>query len=138
MFEYLSGGGWLRPSLLALFFWGLWGFLTKLCAEKVPWQTMMVLFAIYTLLGGLAAGSIKFKLDAWHLAGAGAGLAGALGFVYFFLALSRGPASVVIPITSLYVVLASLLAFVLLTEPLTLRKVLGVLSGIIAVILLAG
>ena len=138
MFEQLTGGGWLKPSLFALFLWGLWGFLTKLGAEKVPWQTMMIFFAVCTLIGGLAAGPIHFKLDAWHLAGLGAGLAGALGFVYFFIALSRGPASAVIPITSLYVAVTSLLAFLVLSEPITLKKALGIGSAVIAVLLLTG
>ncbi len=128
----------MRPSLFALFFWGLWGFLTKLGAEKVPWQTMMIFFAVCTLAGGLATGPIKMKMDAWHLIGLGAGIAGALGFVYFFLAISRGQASTVIPVTSLYVAVASILAFILLSEPLTLKKALGILSAVVAVVLLAG
>jgi uncharacterized membrane protein len=116
----------------------LWGFLTKLGAEKVPWQTMMIFFAVCTLAGGLATGPIKMKMDAWHLIGLGAGIAGALGFVYFFLAISRGQASTVIPVTSLYVAVASILAFILLSEPLTLKKALGILSAVVAVVLLAG
>ncbi len=138
MLELLTGGGWLKPSLFALFFWGLWSFLTKLGAEKVPWQTMMIFFAVCTLIGGLASGPMKFKLDGWHMIGLAAGLAGALGFVFFFLALSRGPASTVIPITSLYVAVASVLAFILLAEPLTIKKMLGILSAILAIVLLSG
>ncbi|TKJ39137.1 hypothetical protein CEE37_12010 [candidate division LCP-89 bacterium B3_LCP] len=138
MMEILTGGGWLKPSLLALFFWGLWGFLTKLGAEKVPWQTMMIFFAVCTLAGGLATGPVKMKMDVWHLIGLGAGIAGALGFIYFFLAISRGEASVVIPITSLYVAVASVLAFIILSEPITLKKMLGILCAVIAVVLLAG
>jgi transporter family protein len=138
MLDLLTGGGWLRPSLFALFFWGLWGFLTKLGAEKVPWQTMMIYFAVCTLAGGLATGPIKIKMDTWHLIGLGAGVAGALGFIYFFLAIARGQASTVIPITSLYVAVASILAFILLSEPLTLKKSLGILFAVVAVVLLAG
>ncbi len=138
IYHWLIGGGWLKPSLLALFFWGLWGFLTKLEAQKVPWQTLMILFAVCTLLGGLVAGPVKMKLDTAHLIGLGAGMAGAIGFVYFFLALSRGPASSVIPITSLYVAVASMLAFLLLSEPLTFKKILGLLFAVAAVFLLSG
>ena len=138
MLELLTGGGWLKPSLFALFFWGLWGFLTKLGATRVPWQTMMIYFAVCALLGGLVTGPVKFRVDGWHLIGLGAGIAGALGFVYFYLALSRGPASTVIPITSLYVAVASILAFLLLSEPLTIKKALGILSAVIAMMLLSG
>lgn len=138
MSELLTGGGWLRPSLFALFFWGLWGFLTKLGAEKVPWQTMMIYFAVCTLIGGFSTGTVKVKMDGWHAISLGAGVAGALGFLYFFLALSRGPASTVIPITSLYVAVASVLAFILLSEPITLKKILGILCAVAAMILLYG
>ncbi|MBU0518657.1 DMT family transporter [bacterium] len=138
MMDLLNGGGWLRPSLLALFFWGLWGFLTKLSSDRVPWQMLMVLFGICTLLGGLAAGPLKFKFDLWHGVGLAAGLAGALGFLYFYIAISRGQASTVIPLTSLYVAVASVLAFVLLAEPVTLKKLLGIVFAIIAMVLLSG
>ncbi len=138
MIDLITGGGWLRPSLLALFFWGLWGFLTKLGADKVPWQTMMIYFGVCTFLGGLITGPLQFKLNTWHMIGLAAGLAGAIGFIYFFVAISRGPASRVIPITSLYVAVASILAFILLSEPLTLKKVLGILCAIVAMVLLSG
>ncbi len=138
MNDLLNGGGWLKPSLLALFSWGLWGFLTKLGAEKVPWQTLMIYFAAGTLAAGLIAGPAGFKLNSWHLIGMGAGLAGAVGFVFFFLALSRGQASTVIPITSLYVAVTSVLAFLFLSEPITLKKILGIFCAVLAMVLLSG
>ncbi len=137
MLELINGGGWLRPSLLALFFWGLWGFFTKLGADEVPWQTMMIYFGGCTLLAALATGPVKFRADTANMIGLGAGVAGALGFLYFFLAISRGEASKVIPITSLYVAVSSVLAFVILSEPLTLKKVIGILFAIAAMVLLS-
>ncbi len=131
-------GGWLKPSLLALFFWGLWGFLTKVGAEKVPWQNIMILFGICTFMAGIICGMVKPQLDGYFLASIGAGIAGAVGFLYFFNALSKGPASIVIPLTSLYVVVAAILAFLILAEPLSVRKILGIFSAIAAIALLAG
>ena len=134
----LNGGGWLKPSLLALLFWGLWGFLTKVGAERVPWQTTMILFGIFTFIGGLLCGFSRPHFDGYFWASAGAGIAGAIGFLYFFNALSKGPATIVIPLTSLYVAVAAALAFLILHEPLTVKKVLGILSAVAAMFLLAG
>jgi transporter family protein len=99
---------------------------------------MMIYFAVCTLAAGLVTGPVSIKLNTIHLIGLGAGLAGAVGFVYFFIALSRGPASTVIPITSLYVAVASMLALLLLSEPITLKKALGIACAVVAVILLSG
>ena len=131
-------GGWLKPSLLALFFWGLWGFLTKLGAQKVPWQTMLIFFALGTLAIGLLSKPTFQGFGRYHLIGIAAGMSCAIGFMYFYIAIARGSASVVIPVTSLYVAVSSLMAFILLAEPLTLKKVLGILSAIVAIVLLSG
>ncbi|MFH1861400.1 MAG: EamA family transporter [bacterium] len=136
MLETIAGGGWLKPSLLALLFWGLWGFLTKLGAQKIPWQTMMIFFALCTLLLGIIAKPTQPRLDLWHGIGLAGGLAGALGFFYFYIAMARGSATTVIPLTSLYVAVASVLAFLLLSEPVTLRKILGIFAAIAAMVLL--
>ena len=133
-----NGGGWLKPSLLALFFWGLWGFLTKLGAEKVAGQTTMLFFGACTLLLGFFAGTGKIQMDIHHLYSLLAGVAGGLGFLFFFIALTRGPASAVIPLTSLYVAVASALAFIILSEPVTIQKVMGILCAVLAMFLLAG
>lgn len=138
MFEHFSGGGWLKPSLCALFFWGLWGFLTKLGAQKVPWQTMLIFFALGTLIIGLLARPTFSNFGMYHLIGLAAGIACAVGFMYFYIAIARGPASIVIPITSLYVVLASIMAFIFLSEPVSLKKIMGIICAIGAIALLAG
>ena len=136
--ELLNGGGWLKPALFALFFWGLWGFLTKIGAEKVSWQTTMLLFGAFTVLFALLAGPVKLEMNGYMMASIFAGLTGALGFLYFFMALQKGPATVVIPLTSLYVTVSVILAFIFLSEPLTLKKIFGILSAVAAMVLLAG
>ncbi len=126
------------PSLLALFFWGMWGFLTKMVADNVAWQTQMIFFAFGTLLVALVAKPSLPGLDGPHLIGISAGLAGGLGFLFFYRAITRGEASVVIPITSLYVAVATVLAFVVLAEPISAKKLLGLVLAVAAMFLLAG
>ena len=86
--ELLNGGGWLKPALLALFFWGLWGFLTKIGAEKVSWQMTMLLFGVFTVILVLPAGNLRIDYNIYMLASVAAGITGAVGFLYFFIALS--------------------------------------------------
>ncbi len=68
----------------------------------------------------------------------GAGVALVIAVVFYFLALSEGPTSVVVPIYGMFIVGGALLGLVLLHEPLTLRKALGIFLAAISVYLIAG
>ncbi len=133
-----AGTGWLKLSLLALFFWGLWGFLTKLAGTRVHWQTMMLLLAFGTIIFGLSSKPPKPAFDIYHIYGLISGLACALGYLFFYRAMEKGDASNVLPVTALYVAVSSVLAIVILSEPITIKKILGIILAIAAVILLAG
>ena len=68
----------------------------------------------------------------------GAGVALVIAVVFYFPALSEGPTSVVVPIYGMFIVGGALLGLVLLHEPLTLRKALGIFLAAISVYLIAG
>jgi bacterial/archaeal transporter family protein len=57
----------------------------------------------------------------------GAGVSLVIAVVFYFLALSEGPTSVVVPIYGMFIVGGAVLGLVFLHEPLTLRKALGIL-----------
>lgn len=86
----------------------------------------------------VAPGSFQLKPDLRHLVGLVAGGLGALGAILFYIALSTGPVSVIIPLTSLYVVGVAIAGVLLFGEPLTMRKVIGVSLAVAAMIVLAG
>lgn len=133
----VGGGGWLTFALLALGAWGVWGFLTKVVAHRVSWPMMMLMFGAASLVLGIASVPGRPRLDASHGIGMAAGVAGAFGFYFFYRAIANGPATTVIPITSLYVAVAVILAFVFLGEPLTVKRAAGVGLAVAAVVLLA-
>ena len=54
------------------------------------------------------------------------------------MALSKGKASLVVPVTALYPIGVILLAVLILKETLTLRQVCGILLSLAAIYLLAG
>jgi len=68
----------------------------------------------------------------------GSGVALVIAVVFYFLALSEGPASVVVPIYGMFIVGGAILGLIFLHEPFTLRKALGILLAAISVYLIAG
>jgi transporter family protein len=68
----------------------------------------------------------------------GTGVALVVAVVFYFLALSEGPASVVVPIYGMFIVGGAILGLIFLHEPFTLRKALGILLAAISVYLIAG
>ncbi|MFC1724799.1 EamA family transporter [candidate division KSB1 bacterium] len=131
---------WRFLSVLSIVLWGLWSFLSKIAGNKLEWGTMLLLFCAGTILVLLIFSPFSFilKPDKTHITGLVAGVTGALGFCFFYMALKKGNASEVIPITSLYIVLAVVLSFIFLKEPVTIKKVLGIISAVAAIFLLSG
>jgi transporter family protein len=68
----------------------------------------------------------------------GTGVALVIAVVFYFLALSEGPTSIVVPIYGMFIVGGAVLGLVVLHEPFTLRKALGILLAAISVFLIAG
>ena len=68
----------------------------------------------------------------------GAGVALVIAVVFYFLALSEGPTSIVVPIYGMFIVGGAVLGLVFLHEPLTLRKALGILLAAVSIYLIAG
>ncbi len=68
----------------------------------------------------------------------GAGVTLVIAVVFYFLALSQGPTSVVVPIYGMFVVVGAVLGLVFLHEPFTVRKALGILLAAVSIYLIAG
>ena len=68
----------------------------------------------------------------------GAGVALAIAVIFYFLALSEGPTSIVVPIYGMFIVGGAVLGLVFLHEPFTLRKTLGILLAAVSIYLIAG
>jgi transporter family protein len=68
----------------------------------------------------------------------GAGVALVIAVVFYFLALSEGPTSIVVPIYGMFIVGGAVLGLVFLHEPFTFRKALGILLAAVSIYLIAG
>lgn len=125
-------------SVFSLFLWGLWGFITKIltrntAAETIAlWSTIASIIPI--LISTLLTGTMRWVKTApiAFLSGLAAGLA----TIFFYIAIKKGPASVVIPLTGMYIILPSFLSYVILKEPLNLKHLIGLGFAILAILFL--
>jgi len=132
---------WLGAALVALMCWGFWGFLPKLALQYLDQKSVLVFQTLGSVIVGTAVlASIRFQPQ-WHFRGALfavlTGVSGLVGFLFFLTSLRTGKASVVITLTALYPFLSILLAFVILKEPISARKMVGFVFALIAIVLFA-
>ena len=132
---------WLLPTGLALFAWMFWGFLPKLAARYMNAQSVM----IYQVLGGLVIGlavliNLKFKVDfntPGMIYGLAIGLLGFFGALMYLVAVSKGPISLVAPITALYPMGVILLSFLVLGETITTKQGFGIGLSLVSIYLIS-
>lgn len=133
---------WLGYTLVATLVYGLWGFFPKLASEYLDPKSAM----IYQTVGTLAATlviliSVQFRLPV-HPRGITfsmlAGIAGVVGTQFLLMALAKGRASLVVPVTALYPIGTVILAVLILKETLTLRQLAGIALSLAAIFLMAG
>jgi uncharacterized membrane protein len=99
-----------------------------------------VLWSTITSLVPMAWYVIAFRGLHWDRQGGAALLAGLFGgaaTLCFYLALGRGPASVVVPLSGMYIVIPAVLGFVFLREAVTASHVIGVACACAAVFFLS-
>lgn len=65
------------------------------------------------------------------------GLVSLVAIICFYKALKIGPSSVVLPLTNLYVILPVIFGFVVLKEPVTPVRIIGIVMAILAAVLLS-
>jgi transporter family protein len=127
-----------------IFLWGLWGFFGKLALDHgMPPLSIFIVeviasLAIVLIVIFLRQG-VKHTPDVWNWRGVVSGLTLALGLLSYYLALSRGQASIVVPLTAAYPAVAAILSFAFLHERPTMLQWAGVIFVACgAVLLLSG
>jgi transporter family protein len=130
---------WLTYTLLSTLLYGLWGFFSKLATKYIDPNSVLVYQALGAMLvefAFIASSGWKWQVNIQGiLYGILVGITGIVATLFFFFALSKNSASVVLPLTSLYPLVTVILAFLILKEPITLKQSIGILLAIVALVL---
>ena len=117
---------------------GVWGFLLKYVLQGLDWKTAMfyIWTTVYAFFVIFVFRNINFGLGKFHLLAIVTGVLGAISAIAFYKLISTMPASIIIPLSTMYVIVTVVLSVVFLHEPLTLRTISGIGLGMIAIALL--
>jgi transporter family protein len=132
---------WLLYALVCTFWWGLWGFLSKIGSAAAAPMQLQILFTLGML--PVAIGMLwrmNWKLET-NVKGASygilSGVTTGLGVLAYYAALREQDASVVTPVTGLFPLLTVVLAFVVLRERLNKVQMTGMILALAAIAILS-
>lgn len=136
----MSYVGWAFVAMAA---YGVTAVLLKLALKDIPPGVAIVITNAVLVLAGV--GLILYRGESFlahitisrpMLLAVLAGLTLSLSIIGYYIALSRGPASVVVPIFAMYVLVATFIGFALLGEEVKPARVIGVVLAGGAIFLL--
>jgi len=133
---------WLLLSISTFVLWGLWGFFAKIASDTIDAKSAVVMQAVGALIVALGlVASMRFKLQ-WHTSGSTAalfaGFALMIGLIAAAAAMGNGgKASIVVPITALYPVVAIALGATLLSESVSLSQASGIGLALVGIVLMS-
>ncbi|MBI5582392.1 MAG: EamA family transporter [Deltaproteobacteria bacterium] len=132
---------WYWFSLATMICWGSWGIFGKLASTQIN-SRLLVLVSITTSFLLLwiifLVSGFEIEKNGWGIGYAVlAGIAGSIGSIFFYLALKQGKASVVVPLTALYPLVAVALSVLFLKEEISGVNVIGIILALAASLLLS-
>ena len=136
-----AAGTWLPFALLSLLGWGLWGFVQKPLTDRIdPWSITAVQSLTTMTLALTWALLMREQLSHRQRAVPFVALAGAVGYtgnIAFLLAVERGSASVIVPLTAMYPLVTIALSLAVLKESISKTQQLGVILALAAIFFLS-
>lgn len=126
-------------SILALVCWGAWGFIVKVVSPRTTPESLAFWSSLFGLVP-VAAYALARGASRWvkpHPLILVSGIAAGLATVFFYIAIRKGPASVVVPLSGMYILIPALLGFIVLKETVTLSHVIGLVCAGLAIFFLA-
>ncbi len=134
---------WLLNSLLSFLLWGFWGFFGKVASISIRWESLL----LFSSIGWMSTFPLFYFLyhQVFHTTPFGSnviwailsGVAGSLGSLFFYFALSHGEASRVVAITAAYPLVTTILAFLVLREPFSPSKIAGIFFALLGIFFLS-
>jgi transporter family protein len=129
---------WLVHSLLAIFWWGLFGFLAKIGADRgaSPSQTQILFTAGMVPLVAAAFVRLRGKVERDRrgaCCGILIGVLSTVAFLAYMAAMAGGKASIIGPLTALFPLVTIPLALIFLREKLNRVQAAGILAALGAI-----
>jgi transporter family protein len=130
---------WLAPALGFTLAQGALGATTKLALRGIGWkQLLLYTAAAYAVIAlGLVAAGTDLTVESHSGWAALAGVCAASGLAAFFVALGRGPASQVVPVTAGYPLAGVIFAAIILGEAITPLRVVGTVLVVTGIVILS-
>ena len=117
---------------------GIWGTMVKVASDRLNPLTMSFIVCISALVpvAAVAFPRLDFQNKTGVWLAAGCGLTGGLLVIIFYTVLKQAPASIVIPVSTLYVIITVVLSYLFLGEAITAKQIAGIALGIASIYLL--
>ncbi|MCX7994294.1 MAG: EamA family transporter [candidate division WOR-3 bacterium] len=131
---------YIKYAYIALIGWGCWAVGSKLISQHlnaVNTSFWISFWSFFFLIFYILFFKKTFQFNHYALWSIPVGFFSLIAILAFYRALKTGPASVVIPLTNLYVLFPVIFGFLVLKEPVTLNRILGIAFAIIATLLLS-
>ena len=131
--------GWILPALGYVVLVGIAGITTKVALRTIEWQQIVywvpIVYALLSVILWLVYRKpmVLGSGGGWAIVTA---FAAAAGLICLFYALSKGDASVVVPMTSAYPVIALIGGAIFLSESITATRLIGtalVIAGVVVI-----
>jgi len=128
---------WLLPAAAFVVIEGALGVTTKLALRSIGWRELLIWTAgayavLATCLIAIAGESVPLGAGTpWAVV---SGVFASVGLLTFFLALERGEASKVVPVTAAYPLVTAVLAALVLSEDLSLLRGLGTILVVLGIV----
>ena len=130
---------WFLYASISLILWGLYAFLPKISNQHISPQSILIFQVIGNIIVSIIVlFTIKFSPNVHSIGSSLAiisGIAGLTGTLFFLLAMSKHPLTVVVTFTALYPIITIALSYFFLNEIITIKQGLGMIFAIIAIIL---
>jgi len=130
---------YVKYAFIALIGWGFWAIGSKLLTRyfNTLSTTFWISFWSIVFLTLFMVFRKNLMFNKYVLYSIPVGLVSLVAIICFYKALKIGPSSVVLPLTNLYVVLPVIFGFVVLKEPVTPVRIIGIVLAILAAVLLS-
>lgn len=130
--------------LLTAFVWGLSPIFDKIALKAVDTTLALairmtisgVILFVYLLFANKAKDIVNIPLKSFGAIIISAILSGVLGYIFYFKALSNYNVSKVVPMVSVYPLVASIIAVIFLGEAFSFTKFLGIILIVLGIIIL--